>query len=271
MTVLMRVGWTWEPSVLLGMAVWTAAYMTLMGPLRGRRRLGSAPSAVRQAAFHFGTLVATFALISPLDTLGDEYLFSAHMVQHLLLIYVAAPCWLFGIPAWLPDRLLPKWAKWLARGVTRPIAAFTILAGVILTWHTPVLYGLAQEYEGVHIAEHLMYMGAGLIGWWPLAGPDGSNALPRPSAPVRMLYVLGMVLPCTLLGALLTFAQSPLYRFYLEAPHPFGLNALEDQRLGGLLMWVPTHMLLLLCLTIIGANWFSERGAAEVASERSTV
>jgi putative membrane protein len=254
----MQMTWNFEPSVLIGMSLWTLAYVAVTGPLRRRNRWGAAPAAWRQAAFHLGTLVGTLALISPLDQLGDEFLFSAHMVQHLLLLYVTAPFWLLGMPHWLPGLALRGRLLGLARRVMRPPMAWVAFAGMLLFWHVPSIYGLAQDYEAVHIAEHLLYLGAGLIGWWPIAGP-AAGALPRPSAPGRMLYLFALALPCSLLGAILTFAQSPLYAYYAEAPRAFGLTVVEDQRLGGLLMWVPTHMVLLLCLTIIAGQWLSGR------------
>jgi cytochrome c oxidase assembly factor CtaG len=266
----MQVHWNWAPSVVIGMGLWTAAYLWLAGPLARKRGWGTAPSRTRQLAFHFGTLVGVLALTSPLDELGDDYLFSAHMVQHLLLLYVTAPCWLIGMPEWLPEAVLPRGLLALARRVTSPTGAFLSFAGVTLAWHLPALYGLAQDHEGVHIAEHLMYLGAGLIGWWPIAGP-AAGLMARPGAPVRMLYLFILALPCSLLGAVLTFAQAPIYKYYVGVPHPFGLSVVEDQRLGGLLMWVPTHMLLLTCLTIIGAGWLNGKNAETSAGWRSPI
>ena len=252
----MDLSWNLAPSVLIGMGLWTAAYLLITGRWRRERGWGAPPSTWRQAAFHLGTLVGLLALVSPLDELGDEYLFSAHMVQHLLLLYVTAPCWLLGTPEWLPSLVVPT--RWLsaARRIAGSGGTLIVFAGVLLAWHLPAAYGFAQEHEAAHIVEHLMYMGAGLIGWWPIAGPADS-VLGRPSAPARMLYLFAMALPCSFLGAMLTFAQTPLYGYYVAAPHVFGLSVLEDQRLGGLLMWVPTHMLLLVCLTIIGGQWLN--------------
>jgi cytochrome c oxidase assembly factor CtaG len=264
----MELTWNLAPSVLIGMGIWTAAYVLTVGPLRRGR--GAPPGAWRQAAFHMGTLVGLLALISPLDELGDEYLFSAHMVQHLLLLYVTAPCWLLGMPEWLPTLLIPeRWLSW-ARRILRPGGSLIVFAGILLAWHMPAAYGFAQEHEAAHIAEHLMYIGAGLIGWWPIAGPAGS-AIGRPSAPVRMLYLFAMALPCSFLGAMLTFAQTPLYGYYVAAPHVLGLGVLEDQRLGGLLMWVPTHMLLLGCLTIIGGQWLNMKEPTTAIPSESSI
>ena len=257
MTDILLTGWVWYPSVLIGISLWTGAYLILIGPLRRRNAWGAAPLLWQQIAFHSATLVLLLALISPLDELGDEYLFSAHMLQHLLMVFVTPPLWLLGCPAWLIDLVLPKQLVVPATWITRPVAAFIVFTSVMYIWHVPALYNLAQANEGVHIIKHLMYIGAGLIGWWPVASQTGSM-LPRPPAPLSMLYLFLLAIPCTALAAILTFSSRPLYASYIEAPRFFGLSVLEDQRLGGLLMWLPTHMIILLALGITFFNWFGD-------------
>ncbi|HEY5981832.1 MAG TPA: cytochrome c oxidase assembly protein [Anaerolineales bacterium] len=259
-------GWVFHPSVLIGVGAWTLGYIWLCGPLRRRYRWGRAPGAMQQVTFHLGSLVALLALISPLDRLGDEYLFSAHMAQHLLFLFAVAPLWLAGMPGWLPGKVLPPTIRNLLKPLTQPIAAALVFTGITLLWHYPAAYGLAQANEWLHILEHLTFIGAGLIGWWPMIGPD-TPAIPKPTVPVRLLYAFSIALPCTLLGAIFTFAGQPIYRFYVDAPHPFGLGALEDQRLGGLLMWVPTHMIVLLVAGKIAAQWLESRPARVYAHQ----
>ncbi len=256
MTDTLLTGWVWHPSVLIGMGLWTGAYLILIGPLRRRNTWGEAPKVWQQIAFHSGTLILLLALISPLDGLGDEYLFSAHMLQHLLMMFVAPPLWLMGSPIWLINSILPRRLVALVTWITRPVAAFVVFTSVMFIWHVPALYNPAQTNEGIHIFEHLMYIGAGLIGWFPVAFQAGS-AVPKPSAPVCMLYLFSMTLPCTALAAILTFSSLPLYPLYVEAPRITGLSALEDQHMGGLLMWLPTHMVLLLALGITFFQWLN--------------
>lgn len=257
MNGLVQVGWAWHPSVLTGFSLWTVAYWLTVGPLRHRHSWGAPPAPFRQVAFHFGTLVGLLALVSPLDELGDEFLFSAHMVQHLLLMFVTAPCWLIGTPAFLIDRALPESLVRLGKRITQPMPAFAIFVGTMWLWHFPRLYAAAQGNEGLHIIQHLTYIGAALIGWWPIAGPS-APAIPQPPPPLRLLYVFLLGIPCTVLGAIFTFAPAPIYSYYILVPHPFGMDALDDQRLAGLLMWVPTHMILVLSLGIIFSNWIRD-------------
>ena len=257
MSALLRVGWSWYPSVLIGFAIWTLCYEAAVWrgkPIRLWQRL----------AFHTGTLFGLIALVSPLDGLGDEYLFSAHMVQHMLLMFVTAPLWLLGAPGWMVDAVLPNRLIGPVKHVTRPLNAFLLFVSVMWLWHIPAIYELAQENETVHVLEHLMYIGAACLGWWPALGGDAAR-IDKPAPLLRMLYLFLLGISCTALAAVLTFSPTPLYPFYVSAPHPFGLNALEDQRLGGLLMWLPTHMVLLAAIAAIFRKWFDQdrRSASE--------
>ncbi len=135
------------------------------------------------------------------------------------------------------------------------MSAYVAFVSVMFFWHIPAMYELAQESEAIHIIEHLTYIGLALIGWWPVMGAETSR-IPKPAPPVQMLYLFLLAVPCTALASILTFSHAPLYVFYETAPHPFGLNALQDQQLGGLLMWLPTHMFLLLALGVTFLKWF---------------
>lgn len=254
MNALLQIGWTWYPSVVIGFSLWTLFYVW-------KNRDRHTPL-VQQMVFHLGTLAGLLALVSPLDELGDTYLFSAHMVQHLLLMFVAAPLWLMGIPGWLLDEILPKRLEKTVNWLVRPIIAFGVFVIVLWFWHIPAFYGMAQENEAIHIFEHLTFMGAALVGWWPVVGAESSR-ISKPVPPVRILYLFLLAIPCTGLAAVLTFAHAPFYTFYLTAPHIFGLDALQDLHLGGLLMWLPTHMVLLLAIGVTFFKWFVDSDRKE--------
>jgi len=261
MNQILEIGWTWHPSVVIGFSLWTILYVALIIQ-------SSKPANIyQQVAFHFGTLVGLIALVSPLDELGDEYLFSAHMVQHLLLMFITAPMWIIGIPGWMVNSIFGPKISVAVRSIGRPLIAFIVFIGVILFWHIPVIYELAQESEALHIFEHLTFIGSGLIGWWPVAGAKGSD-IPKPEPPIRMLYLFLLSIPCAALAATLTFSHAPFYQFYVTASHPFGLTALEDQHLGGLLMWLPTHLVILLALVITFLKWFDE---SEIQADQNLI
>ena len=247
-----RLDWSWHSSIVIGFSIWTAAYVLLVGFLRRKHGWGEQPSRTTQFFFHLGTLIALLAFVSPLDSLGDQYLFSAHMVQHLLLMFVTAPLWLVGTPAWLMDLVVPLPFRKIVEWVTRPVSAFAIFVGIMVVWHIPTLYNLTLQSEGIHIFEHLTFIGAALIGWWPVAAPNSTM-----SPPLRMLYLFLLGIPGTALSAMLTFASTPLYPFYTDAPRLFGLSVLDDQHLAGLLMWIPMHMILFLAFGITFFKWFN--------------
>lgn len=252
--------WNWYPSVVIGFTLWTLAYLLLTGPLRSRFRGSAAPSSGQQIAFHAGTLIALLALVSPLDELGDEHLFSAHMLQHLLLMFATAPLWIIGTPGWLVDGVFPRFLRRPGNLLTRPLPAFVVFAGVMFFWHLPAIYQLAQNSEGLHIFEHLSFIGAALIGWWPVWGPR-TRSLAWTSPPIRMLYTFLLAFPCTALAAILTFAAAPLYPYHIHGAPFLGLTPIEDQRLGGLMMWFPTHMVILLALGFTFFRWLGRESS----------
>lgn len=254
MSAFFQVGWSLYPSVLIGFGVLTLLYAWV---IRGRHI-----PLFQQLTFHLGTLVGLLALVSPLDELGDEFLFSAHMIQHLLLIFVTVPLWLIGTPSFLVDGIIPKPLEKSVRLLLAPLPAFLLFTSVIWFWHIPDIYEAAQESETIHVLEHLCFISAALIGWWPVLGPR-SRKIPKPDAPLRLLYLFLLAIPCTSLAVLLTFADTPLYPFYVSAPHIFGLDVLQDQRLGGLLMWLPTHMILLTALGFTFFTWFNNHEKEE--------
>ena len=249
--------WAWEPSILIGLAALVGGYALAVGPLRRRYHWGAPVPISRQAAFYLGMLCVWIALVSPLDALADEYLFSAHMVQHMLLTFVAPPLWLIGTPSWLAEKLVPAPVRRIMAGVTHPAAAFAIFNGTMWAWHLPRAYDLALEYEGLHVIEHLTFMASAVIGWWPVLGafhPNRDAWTPL----VRVFYLVLSIFPCTALAGLITLAPTRLYTFYANAPEQWGLSPLADQQLGGVLMWIPGDMILLLALTLVFYRWLSE-------------
>ena len=200
------------------------------------------------------------ALVSPLHELGDNYLFSAHMVQHLLMTLVAPPLLLLGTPAWLIRPLLSG-ARVLrvARFLTLPVVAFVLFNTVFALWHVPALYDLALRELGIHILEHLMFLGAGAIMWWPILSP--LPELPRPQYLVQMLYLFVQPTVPSVLGALITFSGSVLYDWYAEAPRLWEISAHTDQQIGGVIMWVPGGFAFLLTLVVVFLIWAGQEGS----------
>ena len=266
---LLLTEWDWEPSIVLGSALLSGAYLYAIGPLRRRLRPSGAIGRGQVAFFLLGVAVMFLALVSPLDKVGDEYLFSAHMAQHLLLIMVMPPLLLMGMPGWLLRSLVQRPSvAGLARLATSPVVAFVLFNGNLWLWHLPAPYDLALRYEGIHIVEHLSFMATAVINWWPVLGP--LLEVPRLSHPGRMAYLFLNSLASAALGILLVFARDPLYPSYVEAPRVFGISALADQQLGGLIMWVPGGLVYLLAISIVFFTWFSRQEGETTTGPRAS-
>jgi len=200
--------WHWHPSLLLGGAGLLIGYAAAL-----RFRLSMAA-----LWYGLGVLVLLFALLSPLHVLGDEYLFSAHMAQHLLLMLVVPPLLLWGVPAAPVERLLRRAPIGrLARAFGHPLIAWWIGIGTMWLWHVPVLYNAALEYESIHIVEHVCFLVASLVFWWPLCAPPPAARLVALPA---LLYVFTAMAASSVLGIVLTFAEPGLYPAYLRPRDP---------------------------------------------------
>ncbi len=237
--------------VVLGAGLLALAYAIAWrrGPRAGPRE---------PALFLGGVLVLLVALNGPLHDLSDYYLFSAHMVQHLLLTLVVPPLLLAGTPGWMADPLIGhlrrgRFLGALARAATRPVPALGLYAVALVGWHLPGPYGAALERHAWHVVEHLVLIATALLAWWPVLSP--SALLPRLHYGAQILYLFAFGLPMTVVAAMITGAERTLYPFYAAAPRLFGLTALADQRVGGLIMWVPAGLIPLIAFTCVFFRW----------------
>jgi putative membrane protein len=256
--------WSWSlhPSVLIGTGLLGALYVWGVGPLRRRRHLGPPVPAVRQASFAAALLVLLLALNGPMHDLSDYYLFSVHMVQHLLLTLVFPPLLILGTPGWLLRPLLrPPAVHAVARVVTRPLAAAGLFAFTLAIWHLTPFYELMMREHGVHIVTHLLFMVTATIMWWPVMSPVPE--LPRLPYGLGMLYLFLVGIPMQLVAALITTSDQVLYPWYSVAPRTWGLSPLDDQQLGGLLMWVPGNLYMFLAIGVLFFLWARESESGE--------
>jgi putative membrane protein len=257
--------WTLDPVLLLELAALLGAYLYAMGPFRKRLGVTEPLDRARITWFTLGWLTLVFALVSPLDRLSDDYLFSAHMIQHMLIAIVAPPLLLLGLPAWLLAPLFKREAvRRVARWAALPVVAFGLLQADLWLWHAPALYDLTLANDTVHVIEHLSFFVFGLLFWLPVMSP--TLAIPRMSKGFAILYLFVACQPMVALGALITFAAQPLYTPYVSAPRVWGLSPLEDQQLGGLIMWLPTNIPYLIALSVIFFQWVAEHDRAERAA-----
>jgi putative membrane protein len=262
--------WNLDPILWLGVTGFVVAYFYAIGPLRRRYQLGPPATSRQIAYFLLGTITLAVALVSPLDFIGDHYLFSAHMIQHMLLIVVAPPLWLLGTPGWLLASLFRhEPVRRSTRVITNPIVAFLLLNATLYVWHVPPLYSAALTNEPLHIVEHLTYITLGVLFWWVILSPV--EEAPPVSRGVAIIYLFLACQPMVLLGALLTFAPAPVYLPYVAAPRITSLSPLTDQQLGGLIMWLPTNIPYLLALSVFFFKWVAEQDRAERLAAGETV
>lgn len=238
----------WHAEVLAGLAAIALLYGWLAR--RQRRR----PPAGRLLALAGSLAVFAGALNGPLHDLSDRYLFSAHMVQHLLITLAAPPLLLAALPPGMLAPLLRRRPPARAlRALTRPPVAFALYNAALVGWHLPAPYEAALEHHGLHIVEHLTFIATALLAWWPILSTEPS--LPRAAYGVRLLYLFLLSLPMTAVAAFVTLAERPLYPFYAAAPRLFDLSPLQDQRLGGVIMWVPAALAPLAAFTGVFFCW----------------
>ena len=254
--------WRFRPDIILVMGVLAGAYTSGWWRLRHVSRR-HAPLGWQPALYLSGLLVLGLALLSPLERWADEC-FTLHMVQHLLLIMIAPPLLLYANPLpavlWaLPRRARHPLGRLLRRGalvrrglraVTWPPVAWLVFVGTLWIWHSPALYQAALRHEALHALEHLAFFGTALLFWWPIITP-APQVRGRLHPGLQIVYLMAATGQNTLLAAVIAVPQRVLYPVYATASQAWGLSPLNDQALGGGLMWVAGHMYLLPILLIV--------------------
>lgn len=233
----MQLHWHTEPLLLITILLFGWLYALGVGPLRERIAPNTAFSRGQAILFYLGLINVYLAVGSPLDQIGEQFLFSAHMVQHMLLIYVSPVLFLFGTPAWLIDWLLkPEWLRKVMRVLTHPVCGGLLFTFVYTVWHVPALYEMALHDKRVHVLEHWTMFSLGLLMLWPYL--TLSNRVPRSSYGIRMLAIFLLMVGQLPVFAFLTFAGESIYPTYAWAPRIIDLDPLNDQILGGIIMKV---------------------------------
>ena len=256
--------WSWEPSLLVGLAM--AAGLYTFGWRRLRRRSHDGLSVWRGWCYGGGIAALGLALLSPIGAFSGLFFFM-HMIQHILLVIVAAPLLLLGAPLlpllWaFPTDVRRGLGRLLVPGkpfhrlfhiLTEPLVSAALFLGTVAVWHVPRFYDAAQGRTIVHDLEHGLFLGTALLYWWPVIHPTGGRR--RLDYGAAIPYLLLPFFEGNAIGALLTFASRPLYATYQQVPRVWGLSALEDQQLAGLIMWIPGGMMylipILVCLALL--------------------
>jgi cytochrome c oxidase assembly factor CtaG len=251
--------WSFDPLIILSLALPGVLYG------RGWSHRKHNESWWQSAVFAAGLVVLIIALISPLHVLG-ETLFSAHMGQHILLIAVAAPLLVLSAPVTPILKGLPRRGRGFLAGLYRvgvlqkaarlfshPIPAWLLHVTVLYLWHVPTPFEAAVRTGWLHALEHVSLLVTALIYWAAILTPRGSKA---GAYGLGVLSLFAMMMQCSLLGALMTFAPSAWYPVYATSTTAWGLSPLEDQQLAGLVMWIPAGTVYLSAAIGLGAAWF---------------
>lgn len=249
--IAIALAWHIDVSMILALAIAIAAYVAAVRSVDSAHQGNRWPRR-RTAAFVVGVVAVGLALLSPIDTLSDDLL-TVHMVQHLLLVAVAAPLFaasgigtlaLRAASADVRQRyLLPFLHSRVMTALTFPVVGWVAFAGVMWGSHFSTLYNAALLDDGVHALEHLLYFAAACLFWWPLLSPDPLHWRLHPGA--KLLALIAAMPPMSFLAITIIGATVPLYAAYLGRTDAFGIDALSDQRVAGSLMWVTGDLAIL--------------------------
>jgi cytochrome c oxidase assembly factor CtaG len=252
--------WNWDPIIILSLLLGMWLYLTGYQELQSRVRVGRSLLSWRAASFISGLIMLFLTLISPLDALSAA-LFSAHMLQHMLLIVIIPPLLILGItPGFFLLAFTSPVRRKMGQGwhrmnflkpvrhtLTHPLAAWVLNVLALWAWHLPSLYQIALEYELLHMLEHFTFLGTSLLFWWTILRPEIRRGHDAPS----ILSLFTMAFQGGFLGALIIFARTPWYSIYATTTQPWGLTPLEDQQLAGAIMWIPGGVVYTLAALIL--------------------
>ncbi|MBN9387344.1 MAG: cytochrome c oxidase assembly protein [Chloroflexi bacterium] len=246
--------WTFDWTVVLGCGALLAAYYGAVGFKFNRKTV----------LWTIGVVTIFIALTSPIHDVGEHYLFSAHMLQHLLLLLIAAPLLVLGLPVGLMKRALR--IGWVARTekiLSQPLFAWILSIGTLWVWHIPALYNAALVDHNLHIFEHLSFLVTAVIFWWTGLKPIARlqmNTLPA------ILYFFFAALASSILGLLLSFAPNSMFPTYInpiDTSHllqvfrdGWDLSAHGDQQLGGVMMWSSGGFGYLAGVVVVMVRWY---------------
>jgi putative membrane protein len=249
--------WQAHPDVWLLVAVIGIGYALALTRLGPRLAPTGTPIATRFqiASFSAGLIALWVASDWPIHDVAERYLFSVHMVQHVTYSIIAAPLLLIGTPTWLARWLLsPRWLLSTVRYLSRLIPATIVFNIVIVITHTPVVVNAALEHALLHFAIHTLIFVSSLIVWMPLLSP--LPEVPRLAPLVRMLYLFLQSIIPTVPASFLTFGARPLYSFYDHVPRLFGLSALNDMQIAGVIMKIGVGLTMWMIIAIIFFRWY---------------
>jgi len=248
--------WPLDPSVYLGLLALYFGHAWLARAVDDAKRRHS-------LYVGLGLLTVWASLETPIDTIADHYLDSVHMLQHVLLGFVAPPLLLLGLSPGMVARLVRVPGL---RAITEPVPAQVIAGLVMIVWHLPALYDATLYSEPLHIAEHLTFIGAGLLLYWPILQATSAQARWQMSHGIKLLYMLIATLPQDGVALALIFSRVPFYEYYTHAPRLIAsLDPLTDQTVAGAVLMIFGKVTIGIAAIAVFVRWFSEDHAPDHA------
>ena len=265
----LRVAWSLEPATLLLTLALAALYAIGWRRARGPRE-PHPPGIGRLLLFGAGLAAILGALISPLDTFGDQ-LMVFHMAQHMLLLDVAPILLILGLTKGVLRPVTRRLHAIERRAgyVAHPAFAVLLYVGMLWLWHIPALYDRAQGSAGVHVLEHACFVAAGALYWWHLLSPIRTRMRLGGLGPI--VYMASTKLFVGLLGIVLAFAPRIIYPFYAHQPHYLGLTPLQDQSMAGLVMALEQSIVMGIALVVLFVQMLAESEREAQRAERFEV
>jgi len=259
--------WALDPGSILFLLAVLGVYLAAIGPLRARYQPDAPVERRRSVAFFSGWVVLALSVISPLDTLGRYYLFTAHTVQLFIIITAVAPLLMMGLPDTLGRRLLPtRRLREAGRDPLFSVIAVVLFNVLILIWHAGPLYEAAQRDSGWHDLQLLTFLVAGILTWWPLLTPADAHG--RLAHPMQILYLAAESLPLDVFGIFVIFANGLLYSSYSAAPRLLGVPAVVDQQVAGGILAVPGNIIDIIIMSVVFFGWINQVERAQRERER---
>lgn len=252
------VEWHLHPDVISLLIVVVGLYLAGVYWLGDKSSPPLRPTRGQVACFAAGTLFLYLGAGSPIHDISETYLFSVHMLQHMLFSLVAPPLLLLGTPGWMLRPLIQgKYVRRVAYAITRPFPAFMIFNAFILVSHLPQFVDLTLRVHEVHFLAHVALVGTAMLMWFPVFSP--LPELPRIPEFGRLVYLFVQSLLPAVIASFLAFANGTIYQFYANAPERlWGLSVVEDQQIAGLIMKLAGGAILWGVMAVIFFRWFNE-------------
>lgn len=254
----------WHPWVFLWLLLVQAGYLLAVGKWREAFGWGPPVSTRQKVLFSSAIWMIYLSEGTPLHILAEHYLFSMHMIQHVVLTSIMVPLLVLGIPDWAVRNALKRpWIRGPLKFFTSPIPAILCFNLIYAVWHMPVAYEATLYFHWFHMVQHALLVLTSIFMWWPVASPVPEFNKLSDGASMLYLFVAGIIQIAVY--SMLTFAESPIYEFYWNAPRMWGIDPLVDQQAAGMIMNLGGMVILLVVWGIIFFNWVRKEEAQAIS------